>query len=358
MKNGYVLPHVCLVMLGLSYIHLSMSQASPSLASFLAVADHQAVDRNNAPPAVISTNTILTFENPTSWTAWKRFSIQTIRWYATEAMTNGVELAASVDDGTTWDVVEESIPCTEGTNYYAWTIETAYPTPDARLRLLVNTHPPTVAISDAFVIAGYEIISPNSTNVWRPSETRLIEWVEAGGGNAVNVYYSIAPPGNTWTSIAINSPTVEFPLTNTMQWSPPDLPGPARIRIQSSISAELYNDSDTFIVGDISITQPEMGSRHFTGSRCKVTWEQAGFEPETGALIHLSSDGGLTFQHTPIHTADLLLAANCWEWEIPNGTPPDTYSILRLSVTNSAASFGVLSEPFTIEALPTLLVIR
>jgi len=275
--------------------------------------------------------------DPSSSTAWKRGSTQTVKWKAAGSITNGVTLEYSGDSGASWTNVQAVVPCVVGSNTYAWTIAADNPTPNARLRMVSRTEPRIFAESDIFTVADIDIKAPVAAQEWQTLQTNDIVWTAGGAGDKVNLYYSIDNAAS-WVGIDLDVDNVDFPATNRYAWVVPDLPGDSLIRIQSTLSAQLFADSPLFKIAGIRVTQPNGGARWELAQESQLNWVEAA--SGGGCLVQFSYDGGNSYVNLAGPGFPLLARSYAY-------TPitPTVRALVKVSATDAAyALLGVKGQ--------------
>lgn len=192
---------------------------------------------------------------------WKAGSTRNITWTYSNNAIPFVKLEYSLDTGTTWTLIQDSVPISPAS--YAWTVPKAS-TQFAKIRISeVNTNS-VRHTGNAFTIAGLALTSPNGGENWgKDNPARHITWTATEDVNTVNLQYSLNN-GSTWTNITPNFGTSAS--TSIYNWNIGAVATStqARVRIQDNAYPEdVFDESDaTFTISTtVGIHPNESASR-------------------------------------------------------------------------------------------------
>ena len=213
-----------------------------------------------------------------------------------------------------------------------------------------------------FTNAGIKVTSPLQADVIKMGERSAnpIEWLSAGvlpNNGVVDLSFS---DGTTETALFTLQNNEDFNETtfvsgfNFKPWTPEMSLNPsetARIKVLGDGPFGDYTAwSEQFILQGVRIVEPTSGSSWNIDTTREIRWLNAGFGSGADARMYISTDGGSTFDPTPI-LPDVILNNGDVDWLIPFGTPPNTNAVLRLDVVDDPDSFSAYSLPFTLKGL-------
>ena len=231
------------------------------------------------------------------------------------------------------------------------------PTVRAKAKVVADNPAPYTNVfdeSDAyFTVAGITVTAPTSGVAFTIGTSNTIAWTSAGSEDPLNqarLYYSAGPTTNLIATVGNGQ---SYPGGNTYLWA--ITPGvtpflTARIIVQSGVYS---GASDPFILRGIKFTSPVAGTVFDIGANSAVAWVYAGLDASAVGYFYLSTDGGNTFNPTPINSAlNWSVQAGAYPWVISSGTDPTTNAVLKFKVSASSKpediGFEALSQPFTI----------
>jgi hypothetical protein len=213
-----------------------------------------------------------------------------------------------------------------------------------------------------FTNAGIMVTSPEQADVIKMGALAAnpIQWLSAGvlpGNGVVDLSYS---DGTTETALFTLQNNEDFNETthvsgyNFKPWTPEVSLNPsetARVKVFGDGPFGDYTGwSEQFILQGVRIVEPTSGSQWNIDTTREIRWLNAGFGPGADARMYISTDGGSTFDPTPI-LPDVILDNGDVDWLIPFGTPPTTNVMLRLDVVDDPESFSAYSLQFTLKGL-------
>ncbi len=293
---------------------------------------------------------------------WEYGTLNTIDWvYAGNGLEQG-RVMFSYDNGHTFTNLKD-VGLFSGN--YGFTPDR--PTARALARVEALSEPyaslGVAGQSDSyFTNAGIKVTSPELDDVIKMGSLAAnpIQWLSAGvlpGNDVVDLSYS---DGVTETALFTLQNSEDFNETthvsgyNFKPWTPETSLNPsetARIKVFGDGPFGDYTGwSEQFVLQGVRIVEPTSGSSWNIDSTREIRWLNAGFGVGADARMYISTDGGSTFDPTPI-LPDVVLDSGDVDWLIPFGTPPTTNAVLRLDVVDDPESFSARSLPFTLKGL-------
>ncbi|MBT7065136.1 MAG: hypothetical protein HN919_02450 [Verrucomicrobia bacterium] len=217
---------------------------------------------------------------------------------------------------------------------------------------------------DYFTVAGIKLTAPVQDQVIKMGEetAAAVQWLSAGLlDDSVDVIYM---DGTTETTIydgtfndeSFNEVTY-ISGANVRDWTPLTALNPSedgRIKVVGGIEQTLgvYTGlSSRFTLQGVRIVEPTTGSSFDIDTSRNIQWINAGFEAGARARMYLSTDGGATFDTTPLFGTDTALDLKTRSWLVALGTAPTTNAVVKLSVVNDPTTFDAYSLPFTLKGL-------
>ena len=269
----------------------------------------------------------------------RRDSTYTIRWNsALCGPTVTIEMQSS--PSAPWTVLATNYPNVDGINTFDWLVA-GTPTDTARLRLTSDSNPRARGLSQPFILAAIDLISPNGhpdpaqAEVWMAKSTQSITWVSYGASPLVNLKYSV-DSGATWIPIIDN---VQNPnaTTNRYTWTIPPTPTPnTRVRVEDAgASNELWTISRyNFHIGGVAIVWPNgpVTQEWLKGDPQSVTW--LANEVGAGCYVEFSYDGGLSWTNIVPGGGKLTLSDGVSSLYVP--TRPTVRASVRIRTADLA----------------------
>ncbi len=200
---------------------------------------------------IAATPKTVTVTVPNGGENWGTGTVKTITWTFTGAVS-AVKIEYSTDDGTTWNVIESSVP---NTGSYNWTV------PDSpALLCLVKVSDASGTASDIgdaeFTIfetpKSVTLTAPNGTETWVLGSNQTITWTHVGTITDVKIEYS-TDNGSTWNEI---EPSV--PNNGSYDWTVSAAPSTTcKVKISDAADGTVSDESDnvfTFEAVPMTIT--------------------------------------------------------------------------------------------------------
>ncbi len=285
------------------------------------------------------------FLAPNQATAWRRGSTHTISWLSAGAGTNGVNIDFS-PDGVVWSNIAVAVTNVTGSNSYAWAVSSANPTTNAYVKITAVADPLVHNTSAPFTVADIDVKAPLSGVVWAQGVTNLITWTAGGAGNSVNLYYS-SDDGVSWNSIVQGYTNVDFPATNTYAWTVPQDPTTyARVKVESALSPDLFNESARFNIAGLRVTAPNGGETWRMDATNAIDWVAAAAGGD--ALVEFSYDNGVTYTNLGINNLGAFTAPY-----VPNF--PSVRCLARVTAVDVSNVTDTSDSYFTVAGIKTIL---
>jgi hypothetical protein len=255
----------------------------------------------------------LSLTSPNGGEIWAAGSLHDITWKGT---SGPVKLEYSTDDGSTWTTIVSS---TDNDGNYGWSVPNT-PSSQCRVRISHAADGNPVDSSDAaFLIAGFQLTSPNGGESWNADSHQTIRWNTIGSYADVRIDLS-TNNGSTWRTLdwaAVN--------TGSYTWTPlPEMVSSlCLIRVVNWDSEVPYDTSDAVfsiipaVVQTITVDSPNGGETWQAGTMRDVTWIYAGLAGDVKIDLY---KGGV-YSRT-LGTANVNLRTYNWSIEIsqPSGT--------------------------------------
>lgn len=267
---------------------------------------------------------------------------ETITWTFTGGGVANVQLAYSIDNGSTWITITGS---TANDGSYAWTVP-GTPSTNCRVRVGDATDNDPVSQSNAvFTIS--EDPRPPEINLTNPNGgsyrilSRVnITWTSVGDISNVRLEFS-SDAGTTWENI-------EATTTNdgTYSWTVPNKPSTqCLIRVSDAADGDPSDVSSSFFTIELpppglTITSPVGGEYLKVGSVHDITW--ISFQVVGNVKIEYSTDGKVTWSTITGSTTN----DESYPWTVPNA--PSSTCFVRISEAADGDPLTVSPSPFTI----------
>ena len=276
----------------------------------------------------------LNITSPVASSEWQADNTYPITWTST-GVTN-IKLEYSVDNGSSWKTIVNSIDAAKGS--YDWTIPAGTSAAQAMVRASAVSDFTFYDNSAAFVIKRLNLTSPAGGEYWLAGTSEKVTWT-AGQINLVSIYYS-TDGGTTFNSIAENvnasagSYTWNIPANVTSN--------AALVKIIDVNNSAVKSQSDNlFTIGILSITSPAGGDEWQAGSKKTIKWSAS----NAGNIdLEYSLDGT---SWTPIVSVNSTVQS--YDWTIPT-TLSSTTAFVRATSQNST-NIRAVSPAFTIKRL-------
>jgi choice-of-anchor B domain-containing protein len=293
----------------------------------------------------LKTTRSLSLSSPNGSELLKAQSNVNINWSA--ACVDSVEISYSTDAGSTWNIIQSSLPASNGS--YAWSVPNT-PTTQGRVRVRDASDTTLLDLSSSsftiFVSVNVNVLVPNGGEIWESESMHQISWSYENVSN-VSIEYSLNG-GSTWTTIVADTTA----STGTIDWQVPNVPDTtdALVRINNLSNPSVADTSDaTFTIIKIQpqlhLLIPNGGEVWQIGTQQTITWSSLLVDSVT---IELSVDNGTTW--TTI-IANQPSATGSYTWTVDGaGT---TTALVRLK--NSSDS-TLLDQSNAVFEMPVLAV--
>ncbi|MBI5216968.1 MAG: choice-of-anchor B family protein [Ignavibacteriae bacterium] len=293
----------------------------------------------------VKTTRSLSLSSPNGSELLKAQSNVNINWSA--ACVDSVEISYSTDDGSTWNIIQSSLPASGGT--YTWNVPNT-PTTQGRIRVRDVSDTTLLDLSSSsftiFVSVNVTVLVPNGGEIWESESMHQISWSYENVSN-VTIEYSL-DAGGTWTTIIADTSA----STGTIDWQLPNVPDTteALVRIINLSNSSIADTSDaTFTIIKIQpqlhLLVPNGGEVWQIGTQQTISWSSLLVDSIT---IELSVDNGTTWATI---VANLPASSGSYLWTVDGeGT---TTALVRLK--NSADS-TLLDQSNAVFEMPVLAV--
>ncbi len=293
----------------------------------------------------LKTTRSLSLSSPNGNELLKAQSNVSINWSA--ACVDSVEISYSIDDGTTWNVVQSSLPASSGS--YAWSVPNT-PTTQGRIRVRDISDTTLSDLSSSsftiFVSVNVEVLVPNGGEVWESESMHQISWTYENVSN-ITIEYSI-DNGSTWTTIIADTTA----STGTIDWQLPNVSDTtdALVRIINLSNPSVADTSDAVftiikIQPQLHLLVPNGGEVWQVGTQQTISWSSLLVD---SLMIEVSTDNGTTWS-TIVANADA--STGSYDWTIDAaGT---TTALIRL---RNATDTTLIDQSNAVFEMPLLAV--
>jgi len=261
-----------------------------------------------------------------------------IEWLASNV--SRVNLAYSVDNGSTWNTFATNFNANDGT--YEWTIPTNAASETALIRVVDAQYSNVDDISDAnFRIVSINLTSPNGGEGWQTGDVESITWSHSGINN-VNIDYSV--DGINWTSIVTNYNADLL----SYDWTIPSVESnQVIVRIEDALNSNFNDVSDAnFVIGDLSINNPTAASNWKSGQNYEISWNATAGLINVG--IDYSTDGGANWINI-INSFGANIES--YFWTIPGNIATSNARIRVRHNQSTGSNIFAVSDVFNINSL-------
>ena len=291
--------------------------------------------------------------SPNGAETWVKAVQNSIQW-AYQSVGSKCSVQFSYDGGLTYTNVGGP---GLGFSDKAYLYTATKPTVRAKAKVVADDPSPFTNVfdeSDAyFTVAGITVTAPTNGAAFTIGTANSIAWTSAGSEDPLSqarLYYTAIGETNLIATVGNNQ---AYPGGNTYLWN--IMPGAtpsttARIIVKSGAYT---GTSDPFILRGIKFSTPTLGTVFDIGANAPVAWVYAGLDASAVGYFYLSTDGGVTFDPTPLNASlNWSVQAGAYPWVVSLGTAPTTNAVLKFQVTASSQpadiGFVALSQPFTI----------
>ena len=262
----------------------------------------------------------------------------TITWTSNLAFPTSVRIELSLDGGTSWGTMANSVP---DTGTFTIPLVAAPPTTNARVRVTTLGQVTVTGTSGAFtlVTSVLTVTSPVAGASAFVGAPLALTWTHNYPANGSMRVELSRDGGGTYTTLAASAPD-----TGNFAWT---VTGPAtanaRLRLTAAGSTPLLvAQSGTFaiVAPAVTVTGPGAGATAFTGAPVTITWTH-NLPGAATALIELSRDGGASFE--TLAAAAPNTGSFAW-----TASGPDTATALARVTLNGPPTVSGTSGAFAI----------
>jgi hypothetical protein len=269
---------------------------------------------------------------------------QQITWNS--LLVSTLKIMFSSDDGSNWEVLEESYPASSGT--YDWEIPRT-PSDECLIRLI---DPQNSIYNDQssvnFTISGLVLTSPLGGETWVSGTTNQITW-ESTEINNVMLEYT-PDNGENWITIISNTSA----SSGSYNWEVPKTPGyKCKVRISDVDTPEINDISNEFFTisgTGIFVVAPNGGEVFDVGSTMDIEWASASVN---NVDIYYSTDAGNSWN---MIDQNIDKDASPYSWTIPNDislVTPSTECLIKVVDSDNNEIFDESDSYFRIQNIST-----
>lgn len=254
---------------------------------------------------------------------------------------SSVKLEYTVNNGTTWNTIINSVSAGSGT--YSWAGVPNNPSTQCKIRITDISNP---LVSDqsnnifSIVVPSLVVTTPNGGETLTGATTSQIYWNSTGVSGTVTLKYTT--DGITWNTIT------GFATNNgTYNWSVPNnTTACAKVAIIDNSNPSVSDTSNACFAinaspGTVTIFSPNGGESWGVGSSRQITWSSSFI---TNVKIEYSTDNGATWT---VITASVSAGSGSYTWNpIPNTISSNCK--IRVSDATNPAFFDVSNVIFSI----------
>ena len=249
-----------------------------------------------------------------------------IKW-AYSADISAVKLEYSINNGSSWELIENNIPAVSGRNTgYAWSIPKNIKTNNGLIRIS-DVNDPSIADTSmaTFAIEQQELTlnEPKFGQELGQGDVVTISWTKDNVANCKVEFFN----GTSWQTLEESTPSL------SIQWTVPAIAiDNARIRVSDVSNSDLAVTADELKLGvpTLTVVKPLMQDTICIGFRNDINW-QSRFVGRV--RIRYSDDGG-NFKNTA-GGANLLASLGTLNWNVPSGVVASPNG--RIEFTNQTA---------------------
>ncbi|RJP62698.1 MAG: M6 family metalloprotease domain-containing protein [Ignavibacteriales bacterium] len=276
--------------------------------------------------------------SPNGGESWQGSSSKTIQWSSNGV--NEVDIELSIDNGSTWTVIEEDLDASTGE--YEWVVPN---TPSAECLIKVTDSGDNSNIDESnstFTITAapvVEVMSPNGGEEFKVGEQVEITWTSASV-TSVKIQYS-TDNGNTWQNVIVITPS-----DGSYNWTVPDKPSEeCLVKIIDISNGNVVDESDDVftIMGSaaLQLMSPNGGEVYLGGETVEITWSSSNVE---NVKIEYSMDNGSSWNVIVSETE----SNGSYDWVLP-----DEYSnevLVRITDASNGTLVDQSDDVFTINS--------
>lgn len=273
-----------------------------------------------------------------SFEEFRTGSLKTISWSGSEGV-NGVALDYSIDNGSTWQRVNE----VWNAGSYNWLVPNT-PTSNAVFRISdLNSCATDESPSFSIESVPYILVqNPQGGENWDAGSSREIRWTTGNmASSVVNIQYSI-DSGSTWNTIGTTA-------ANSFLWIVPNSSS-ARVFVKVSSAANplVYGVNEkpiTLSSPGISLMSPNGGEKLTACTNSQVRWTSNGVE---AVYLYYSTDNGVSWIRIYQYPISLY---NYYSWSLPELSTEK--ALLKVVDANDPTVFDISDSVFAIQNVNT-----
>lgn len=268
-----------------------------------------------------------------------------ITWNALN--TDYVSLSFSADNGSTWQLIQDSVDAAPGT--YPWFVPNM-PSPNCLIQIRDMDDSTRVSQSQntftILTLPTIELISPAGGEVWEAGEEIDVVWTGTNlNGNLVielttNDWHTTTYLGAVWGWTTGGNFSINLPFIQTAN---------AKIRVRLLEAPTVNDENDvpfSIIYPDFSLAKPNGGESLYPTNQTQIQWHAAN---SSHVSIDYSIDNGA--QWTNIEAA-VNATTGIYDWTIPN--TPSNQCKVRITDIHDTLTYDISQNVFTIKTLPTI----
>lgn len=280
---------------------------------------------------------VLNLTSPVASTHWQASTSRSITWSSSN-ITN-VKLEYSTNNGSTWNIIENSLLASSGT--YSWDIPAGLASSNAKIRISDAGNALVNDSSFAFKISNITVTSPNGGEQWQSGSSQNITWTSGNISN-VKIEYS-TNAGTDWATIIPSTAAA----SGSYNWNIPLGIGSSQMLVKisdASNTAITDSSNSTFSISNLVMTSPLGGEQFQAGKIHNITWSaNSGI---SNISIEYSTNSGSTWNQI---VASVPASSGTYAWTIPSNLSGTQH---RIKITNLANSqINSQSGDFTIKQL-------
>jgi len=266
---------------------------------------------------------------------------------------NYYKFEISLDNGTTWETLYNSIYCTSSSCSVTWSEIINESSAECLLKITDKNDLLTSDISDNnFSINTHShiiITNPNGGEVFEVGESYNLSWVSSSESSRYKLYYS-TDNGSTWNTIITST------YSETHSWTVPNEPSlQCLFKVVDYYNTCIFDLSDSqFTISEplpqITVTSPNSGTYYYNNN-LNINWNTEYLNSEF-VTIDVSYDNGNTWEVIETLTQD----DGSYSWTIPEIS--STEVLFRVSEYGNPSVFDVsdasitISEPYVVVDTP------
>jgi len=287
------------------------------------------------------TLTSLRILSPNGGENWQIGSNKIITWTNSSNVLN-VRLQYSLNDGTTWTTITDTVASAGSYNWYIPPAIT--PSTVARIKIIDLGDVSINDISDnQFILSSLKVTSPNGGENWQAGTTKTITWQSSTNIANVRIQYS-TDNGGSWNLVADTTASLQ-----TYNWVIPfsiNASTNAKIKIYDLAEPTIFDISDAvFTISKLRVISPNGGENWQAGTVKAITWQNS--NNISNVRLEYSLNNGLNWTQIK----DTLASIGTYNWNIPAAITPSTIAKIRISDINDLTILDASDNVFTISSL-------